>query len=46
MGKGIVKYRYIILAVFIALIVVSVIFHPTMIERVNYVLTSYLPDDY
>lgn len=46
MGKGIVKYRYIILAVFIALIVVSVIFLPTMIERVNYDLTSYLPDDY
>ena len=46
MGKGIVKYRYVILAVFIALIVVSVIFLPTMIERVNYDLTSYLPDDY
>lgn len=46
MGKWIVKYRYVILAVFIALLVVSVIFLPTMINRVNYDLTSYLPDDY
>ena len=46
MGKGIVKYRYVILAVFIALIAVSAAFLPTMINRVNYDLTSYLPDDY
>ena len=46
MGKGIVKYRYIILAVFIALIAVSAAFLPTMINKVNYDLTSYLPDDY
>ena len=46
MGKGIVKYRYVILAVFIALIAVSAAFLPTMINKVNYDLTSYLPDDY
>ena len=46
MGKGIVKYRYVILAVFIALTVLSVVFLPTMINKVNYDLTSYLPDDY
>lgn len=46
MGKGIVKARYIILAVFVALIVVSVIFLPKMISKVNYDLTSYLPEGY
>ena len=46
MGKWIVKYRYVLLAVFIALLVVAILFLPTMIERVNYDLTSYLPDDY
>lgn len=46
MGKWIVKYRYIILAVFVALMIVAILFLPTMIERVNYDLTSYLPDDY
>lgn len=46
MGKFIVKYRYVILAVFMALIVISVILLPTMINKVNYDLTSYLPDGY
>lgn len=46
MGKGIVKLRYVILAIFIALIVVSVILLPDMISKVNYDLTSYLPEGY
>lgn len=46
MGKTIVKYRYVFLALFIVLIIVSAILLPVMIERVNYDLTSYLPDDY
>ena len=46
MGKGIVKYRYVILVLFLVLIAVSAAFLPTMIGKVNYDLTSYLPDDY
>ena len=46
MGKNIVKFRYVFLAVFIVLVVVSVILLPKMINSVNYDLTSYLPDDY
>lgn len=46
MGKKIVKYRYIILIAFVVILGVSAAFLPTMIEKVNYDLTSYLPDDY
>ena len=46
MGKGIVKYRYVILVLFLVLIAVSAAFLPAMIGKVNYDLTSYLPDDY
>lgn len=46
MGKHIVKYRYIIAVIFVALIVVSCIFMPKMIKSVNYDLTSYLPEGY
>ena len=46
MGKNIVRFRYVFLAVFIVLVVVSVILLPKMINSVNYDLTSYLPDDY
>ena len=43
MGKFIVKYRYIFLAVFVGLLILCGAFIPTMINRVNYDLTSYLP---
>ncbi len=46
MGKFIVKYRYIFLAVFVGLLILCGAFIPTMISRVNYDLTSYLPEGY
>ena len=46
MGKFIVKYRYIFLAVFVGLLILCGAFIPTMINRVNYDLTSYLPSGY
>lgn len=46
LGKDIVKFRLIILLVFVAVIVLSAILLPNMIEKVNYDLTSYLPDGY
>ena len=46
LGKFIVKYRYIFLAVFVGLLILCGAFIPTMINRVNYDLTSYLPSGY
>ena len=46
LGKFIVKYRYIFLAVFVGLLILCGAFIPTMISRVNYDLTSYLPEGY
>ncbi len=45
-GKEIVKYRYLILVLFLALIILSGVLMPKMIEKVNYDLTSYLPEGY
>lgn len=45
-GKKIVKLRYIILALFIAALVAAGMMLPDMIGKVNYDLTSYLPEGY
>ncbi len=46
LGKDIVKYRYIILIVFVALVIAAGCLFPSMMEKVNYDFTSYLPEGY
>ncbi len=46
LGSDIVKYRYIILVVFLALMIVACCLFPSMMEKVNYDFTSYLPEGY
>ena len=46
LSEQIVKYRYFILIVFVVLIVLAGVFLPNMIKKVNYDISSYLPEDY
>ena len=46
LSEQIVKYRYFILIVFVVLIILAGIFLPNMIKKVNYDISSYLPEDY
>ena len=43
LGQDIVKYRYIIMGVFVGLVVLACCLFPSMMEKVNYDFTSYLP---
>ena len=45
-GEQVVKYRYIILIVFVVLFVLACVLLPKMIKSVNYDISSYLPADY
>lgn len=45
-GEQVVKYRYIILIVFVALLVLACVLLPKMIKKVNYDISSYLPAGY
>ena len=45
-GEQVVKYRYIILIVFVVLFVLACVLLPRMIKSVNYDISSYLPADY
>ena len=46
LSEQIVKYRYFILIVFVVLVILAGIFLPTMLKKVNYDISSYLPEDY
>ena len=46
LGQDIVKYRYIIMGVFVGLVVLACCLFPSMMEKVNYDFTSYLPKGY
>ena len=46
LGHDIVKYRYIIMGVFVGLVVLACCLFPSMMEKVNYDFTSYLPKGY
>ena len=46
LGQDIVKYRYIIRGVFVGLVVLACCLFPSMMEKVNYDFTSYLPKGY
>ena len=45
-GEQVVKYRYIILIVFVVLLVLACVLLPKMIKKVNYDISSYLPAGY
>ena len=46
LSEQIVKYRYFILIVFVVLVILAGVFLPTMLKKVNYDISSYLPEDY
>lgn len=46
LGKDIVKFRYLFLALFVGLIILAGVLFPDMMKKVNYDFTSYLPEDY
>ncbi len=46
LSEQIVKYRYFILIVFVVLVILAGVFLPTMLKKVNYDISSYLPSDY
>ena len=46
MGKFVVKYRWIFVGLFATFLIFSAILLPKMIHKVNYDLTSYLPNGY
>ena len=46
LSEQIVKYRYFILIVFVVLVILAGVFLPTMLKKVNYDISSYLPADY
>ena len=46
MGKFVVKYRWVFVGLFAIFLIFSGILLPKMIHKVNYDLTSYLPNGY